>query len=752
MNQKPNASVWLSRITAVVLAVLMTAFFVITINNMMTISNRTDEIKSSPYPVSVAAGRVETLLVQCRTLSGRPLLSRSDEAVDALARSYDNVDEDMREKTAFIASEHDADPAAAQALEEGYADLDELQEQLVALARDPSVTDEEIRAFTDERINPAIEDLLGLDIGILDQSTASVEELYTVVTDVGMQTIAWAIVLMAGVTASVGAYLVLIRRNRKSEDKLRADLQEALALAQTASAAKSQFLSNMSHDIRTPMNAIVGLTSIAEAHLEEPEHVAVCLDRIKTSSRHLLSLINDVLDMGKIESGKIVLNEDRFSFPEFVNGIVTIAQPQAQEKHLTLDITIGNVQQENVIGDSMRLNQALINLVSNAVKYTPEGGTVRLSLTEEPSRRAGHHNYRFVVQDTGYGMTPEFVERLFDPFEREESAETKRIEGTGLGMAITKNVVDMMGGTIEVESAPGEGSTFTVVVPLVPVKDAEEDFALGTLEAARVLVVDDDAQVVEGTLLILDELGLRGDAATSGAQAVSLVASAHDERDDFRFIIVDWIMPGMDGIETVRRIRAEAGDSTPIVLLTAYDWADIEDEARAAGVSAFVSKPLFKSRLHRVLKEFADLDGAGGVEQPRAEGHVVGRVLLVEDNLLNREIASELIRTIGAEVEQAHDGQKAVEAAGAAPEGYFDLVFMDMQMPLMNGIEATRAIRAGERAAGRGRVPIVAMTANAFTEDREQALEAGMDGFMTKPIDLGKLRRVLEEYLPENAE
>ncbi|WP_270299150.1 response regulator, partial [Eggerthella sinensis] len=695
----------------------------------------------------------------------------------ALARSYDNVDEDMREKTAFIASDARRRPRRRAGARGGLR----RPRRAAEAARDPRARPVRHRrgdqAFTDERINPAIEDLLGLDIGILDQSTASVEELYTVVTDVGMQTIAWAVALMAGVTVSVGAYLVLIRRNRKSEDKLRADLQEALALAQTASAAKSQFLSNMSHDIRTPMNAIVGLTSIAEAHLEEPEHVAVCLDRIKTSSRHLLSLINDVLDMGKIESGKIVLNEDRFSFPEFVNGIVTIAQPQAQAKQLTLDITIGNVQQENVIGDSMRLNQALINLVSNAVKYTPEGGTVRLSLTEEPSRRAGHHNYRFVVQDTGYGMTPEFVERLFDPFEREESAETKRIEGTGLGMAITKNVVDMMGGTIEVESAPGEGSTFTVVVPLVPVKDAEEDFALGTLEAARVLVVDDDAQVVEGTLLILDELGLRGDAATSGAQAVSLVAGAHDEHDehdDFRFIIVDWIMPGMDGIETVRRIRAEAGDSTPIVLLTAYDWADIEDEARAAGVSAFVSKPLFKSRLHRVLKEFADLDGAGSVEQPRAEGHVVGRVLLVEDNLLNREIASELIRTIGAEVEQAHDGrrpsslrahphhrrrgragarrQKAVEAAGAAPEGYFDLVFMDMQMPLMNGIEATRAIRAGERAAGRGRVPIVAMTANAFTEDREQALEAGMDGFMTKPIDLGKLRRVLEEYLPENAE
>ena len=407
---------------------------------------------------------------------------------------------------------------------------------------------------------------------------------------------------------------------------------------------------------------------------------------------------------------------------------------------------MGTIQQENVVGDAMRLNQALINLVSNAVKYTPDGGSIRLSLSERPSRRPGCHDYRFVVQDTGLGMSPEFLERLFDPFEREESDATKRIEGTGLGMAITKNVVDMMGGSIEVESTPGEGSTFIMTVPLQPL-DEEEDFSLEGLEEARVLLVDDDPDVIEGTLLILDELGLCGDAASSGFDAVPLVERAHHEGHDYRFIIVDWVMPGMDGIETIRRIRSEVGDSTPIVLLTAYDWHEIEEEARAAGVSAFVSKPLFKSRLHHVLKLFSHPSGPAESPCPPTEVHLEGRVLVVEDNLLNLEIATELIQGLGADVDKAINGQKAVNAMANTPEGYYDLVFMDMQMPVMGGVEATRAIREQERTGGRKPVPIVAMTANAFNEDRERALAAGMDGFMTKPIDLAKLKRILEEYL-----
>ncbi|WP_278852865.1 response regulator [Gordonibacter pamelaeae] len=746
MKQSTSASTWLSRFTAIILTSLMTLFFAITINNMMTIGSQVDRTKNGPYPVSVAAGRVETLLVQCRTLADRPLFARAESAIDDIERSYAAADADLREKISFIAAAHDADLDAARKLEQGYESLDTVQKEYVALCRNASATDEQIAAFVNNTIDPAVNDLLRINSGILDESTEAVGQLYNVVTDRGRQTVGWAVVLMAGVAVSLAVYLTLMYRNRKREDRLKADLQEALSLAQTASAAKSQFLSNMSHDIRTPMNAIVGLTTIAKAHLHEPERMAACLDRIQSSSRHLLSLINDVLDMGKIESGKIVLNEDRFSFPDFVNGVIAIAQPQAKAKNLSLDITVGTIQQENVVGDAMRLNQALINLVSNAVKYTPDGGSIRLSLSERPSRRPGCHDYRFVVQDTGLGMSPEFLERLFDPFEREESDATKRIEGTGLGMAITKNVVDMMGGSIEVESTPGEGSTFIMTVPLQPL-DEEEDFSLEGLEEARVLLVDDDPDVIEGTLLILDELGLCGDAASSGFDAVPLVERAHHEGHDYRFIIVDWVMPGMDGIETIRRIRSEVGDSTPIVLLTAYDWHEIEEEARAAGVSAFVSKPLFKSRLHHVLKLFSHPSGPAESPCPPTEVHLEGRVLVVEDNLLNLEIATELIQGLGADVDQAINGQKAVNAMANTPEGYYDLVFMDMQMPVMGGVEATRAIREQERTGGRKPVPIVAMTANAFNEDRERALAAGMDGFMTKPIDLAKLKRILEEYL-----
>lgn len=590
MKQSTSASTWLSRFTAIILTSLMTLLFAITINNMMTIGSQVDRTKNGPYPVSVAAGRVETLLVQCRTLADRPLFARAESAIDDIERSYAAADADLHEKISFIAAAHDADLDAARKLEQGYESLDTMQKEYVALCRNASATDEQIAAFVNNTIDPAVNDLLRINSGILDESTEAVGQLYNVVTDRGRQTVGWAVVLMAGVAVSLAVYLALMYRNRKREDRLKADLREALSLAQIASAAKSQFLSNMSHDIRTPMNAIVGLTTIAKAHLHEPERMAACLDRIQSSSRHLLSLINDVLDMGKIESGKIVLNEDRFSFPDFVNGVIAIAQPQAKAKNLSLDITLGTIQQENVVGDAMRLNQALINLVSNAVKYTPDGGSIRLSLSERPSHRPGCHDYRFVVQDTGLGMSPEFLERLFDPFEREESDATKRIEGTGLGMAITKNVVDMMGGSIEVESTPGEGSTFIMTVPLQPL-DEEEDFSLEGLEEARVLLVDDDPDVIEGTLLILDELGLCGDAASSGFDAVPLVERAHHEGHDYRFIIVDWVMPGMDGIETIRRIRSEVGDSTPIVLLTAYDWHEIEEEARAAGVSALYRSP-----------------------------------------------------------------------------------------------------------------------------------------------------------------
>ena len=746
MQQSARRSTWLSGITAAVLIALLAAFYITTVNNMIAVDHKAEQIKNSPYPVSVAAGSIETLLTQCKTLADRPLYVRTDEAIDNVEQSYAQIDEDLREKTAFIADNHNLDTKTAAALKRGYEDLAGIQTAYIALCRNPDVTDEQIAAFANDSIKPAIDTLLELDRTVLDESSESVDDLYATVTAVGAQTIAIASALMTAVILSLAVYLTILRRNRKQEAQLQEDVRQALAIAQTANAAKSQFLSNMSHDIRTPMNAIVGLTAIASAHLNEPKRVQDCLNRIALSSKHLLGLINDVLDMGKIESGKIILSNEAFSLPDLVSGIVAILQPQARAKSLKLDIVIGNIQQENVVGDSMRLNQALINLVSNAVKYTPEGGSVRLSLHEKPSKRAGCRDYAFVVQATGIGMSPEFLKRIFNPFEREESAATNHTEGTGLGMAITKNVVDMMGGTIEVESVLGEGSTFTATIPL-KVEDKGEKPDLSELRGARVLVVDDDPDVLESTLPFLEEAGLRGAMAFSGAEALALTAEAHREGDDFRTIIIDWVMPVMDGVETVRRIREEVGDSTPIILLSAYDWSEIEEEARSAGVTAFVSKPLFKSRLYRVLQSLCN-DGEEQVACTESTvGRISGRVLLVEDNELNCEIASELIQNIGVQVESVPDGLEAVDRVIDSPDGYYGLVFMDMQMPRMNGIEAVKTIRHALARQKRPCPPIVAMTANAFNEDRERALAAGMDGFLTKPIDINELEGVLEAYL-----
>ena len=746
MQQSARGSAWLSRITAAVLIMLLAAFYITTVNNMIAVDHKTEQIKNSPYPVSVAAGGIETLLTQCRTLADRPLYVRTDGAIANVEQSYAQIDEDMREKTAFIADNHDIDAKTATALKRGYEDLADIQTAYIALCRNPDVTDEQIAAFANDSIKPVIDKLLELDRTVLDESSESVDDLYATVTAVGAQTIAVASALMAAVILSLAVYLTILRRNRKQEAQLQEDVRHALALAQTANAAKSQFLSNMSHDIRTPMNAIVGLTAIAGAHLNEPKRVQDCLNRIALSSKHLLGLINDVLDMGKIESGKIVLSNEAFSLPDLVSGIVAILQPQARAKNLQLDIVIGNIQQENVVGDSMRLNQALINLVSNAVKYTPEGGSVRLSMYEKPSNQEGCRDYAFVVQDTGTGMSPEFLEKIFDPFEREESAAANHTEGTGLGMAITKNVVDMMGGTIEVESVLGEGSTFTATIPL-KVEDESEEPDLSELRGARVLVVDDDPDVLENTLPFLEEAGLRGAMAFSGAEALALTTEAHREGDDFRAIIIDWVMPVMDGVETVRRIREEVGEDTPIILLSAYDWSEIEDEAKGAGVTAFVSKPLFKSRLYRVLQSMCSNGQQDGSRTVRIPPRVKGRVLLVEDNELNCEIASELIQNTGAQVETVPDGLEAVDRVIDSPDGHYDLVFMDMQMPRMNGIEAVKAIRHALARQKRPCPPIVAMTANAFAEDRQASLDAGMDAHVDKPLEAKSLAAALNSPL-----
>lgn len=372
-----------------------------------------------------------------------------------------------------------------------------------------------------------------------------------------------------------------------------------------------------------------------------------------------------------------------------------------------------------------------------------------MTMTEEESQRSDCHNYRFVIQDTGIGMSQEFVEKIFEPFERELNDTTSRTEGVGLGMPIAKNIIDMMGGTIKIESEPHIGTTVTVVIPLKPADESNEELDLSELKGVSILVVDDDASVLESTQLILDDIGLRGVTAKSGIEAIALTVAAHKAKDDFRAIIIDWIMPGMDGIETIRQIREEVGESTPIILMTAYDWSEIEDEAKEAGVTAFISKPLFKSRLCQALKILCrNKDEVKASAQKKLENQTVqGRVLLVEDNELNREIAVELMQQIGAEVEEACDGQEAIDMLKSAPDSYYDLIFMDIQMPRMGGMEATERICKLFTEEGRVRPTIIAMTANAFNEDREKALNAGMDGFMTKPINYDELKHTLVTHL-----
>ncbi len=738
----------LAAIIAAVVVVLLIASYVVITNNVVSLTNQIDSIRTGAYPVSVAAGRVETLLVQLQTLADRSLYVRTDEAINGMERSYAQIDEDLNGYITLLAESEMVTGTEGANLQAGYEQLLSLQEQLIVLARDDSVTDVEIAAFVNEDIRPLIAELLQSDIIILEESSDSVEALYANGSARGTLTITLATVLFGVVLVSLIVYLFMLRRRIQQQEIMQQKVEDALALAESASAAKSQFLSNMSHDIRTPMNAIVGLTTIANSHIDDKLRVQECLNRITTSSKHLLCLINDVLDMSKIERGKIMLNEERFNFPDMINEVVTIVQPQTGAKQLMLDIVIGNIEQEVVIGDSMRINQALLNLLGNAVKYTPEGGTVRFSLSEHTSRRVGYRDYRFVVQDNGVGMTEEFVKHVFDPFEREEGGFDHSIEGAGLGMAITKNVVEMMGGTIEVESTKGKGSTFTMTIPLKPVEasEAEEDFS--ELRGLEVLIVDDDTDVLENTTAILKEVGVVGSGASSGLEAVALVVQAHIAKNDYQAVIVDWMMPGVDGIETIRRIREEVGDAMPIILLTAYDWTEVEDEARDAGVTAFISKPLFKSRLCHVLKACCVEQAVqAALHKKEVEEKLSGRILLVEDNELNREIAHELIGQTGAEVEAACDGAEAVAMISQAPDGYYDLVFMDMKMPRMDGIEATRTICELAVQDKRRMPPIVAMTANAFSDDRIRALDAGMEGFMTKPIDVKELHRTLRLYL-----
>lgn len=544
----------------------------------------------------------------------------------------------------------------------------------------------------------------------------------------------------------VGLFVDIDDEKKMAErlEKQKADLEDALAAAQHANRAKTTFLNNMSHDIRTPMNAIIGFTSLAATHIDNKEQVQDYLSKITTSSNHLLSLINDVLDMSRIESGKVKIEEKETSLPEIMHDLKTIVQTDIAAKQLEFFIDTADVVNENVLCDKLRLNQLLLNLLSNAMKFTRPGGIISVRILQKGSALDGWASYEFQVKDTGIGMSKEFQEHIFEPFERERTSTVSGIQGTGLGMAITKNIVDMMGGTISVASEEGKGSVFTVALRLRTCSGPVRQEIVPQLQGLRALVADDDFNTCSSVTQMLSIIGMRPDWTTSGKEAVLRVKLAEEQDDGYAVYIIDWLMPDMNGIEVVRRIRAIIGDGKPIIILTAYDWSDIEEEARNAGVTAFCSKPIFLSELREVLESpFVVQEEKDVKETFSFEGK---KLLLVEDNEINQEIALAILGEVGFVMDVADDGAVAVEKIKAAKPGQYDLILMDIQMPIMNGYEAARQIRAMKDSAYAD-IPIIAMTANAFDEDRKAAFDAGMNGHVAKPIDPEKLFEMLREIL-----
>ncbi|MCI9596549.1 MAG: response regulator [Firmicutes bacterium] len=524
-------------------------------------------------------------------------------------------------------------------------------------------------------------------------------------------------------------------------------LQDALMQAQHANRAKTTFLSNMSHDIRTPMNAIIGFATIAVSHIDNKEQVRDCLQKVLSSSNHLLSLINDILDMSRIESGKVQIKEQECNISEVMHNLVNIIQPQVKAKQLELFIDTFEVANEDVIADALKLNQVFINLLSNAVKYTPAGGTVTFRIMQKTTFRHGYGDYTFVIKDNGIGMSQEFAEHIFEPFERETTVTQNGIQGTGLGMAITKNIVEMMNGTISVESQVGKGSTFKVELSL-KLQDVEKNAEqLKDLEGLRSLVVDDDFNTCDSVSKMLKQIGLRAEWTTSGKEAAYRAKSAYEEGDAYHTYIVDWQMPETSGVETARLIRGAVGEEAPIIILTAYDWSDIEEEAKEAGITAFCAKPLFMSDLKAVLLAANNLlEKQEEVEEWTLADFGGKRVLLVEDIELNREIAEVILTEAGFLVETAPDGTDAVAMVEKSDEYYYDVVLMDVQMPIMDGYEATRTIRNMPRKDVKD-LPIIAMTANALEEDKEAALKNGMNAHIAKPLDMDLFISVLKQFV-----
>lgn len=744
LKNKLNRYQKLAKVMAVFLLILLAGYYIISASYTNSIIGGLENIKEHPFPVAIAAGKMETNSRELRLTVERLCTDRTIDTLDEVKRGLAENQGSSNQALETIVSLYLTDPPAAVKLKEQYNDMLEQQEYLIELCEQDGGSDETVMLYVKENIIPLLDEIdTALEI-LIHNAILMFDTLY-------LQSLSYKRIMFILTTVLISVIVVTLLLYRYVLSKREVEavaLQKQIAIAaQAANDAKSQFLSSISHDIRTPMNAIIEMTTIASTRLNDKERVKDCLNKIATSSRHLLGLINDVLDMSKIENGKFTINKEPVCLSDFMHDFISIIQPQVKAKHLELDLSILGIEDEIVITDSLRLHQIMQNIMSNAIKFTRENGKISLRMEQAPYDREGYSLYVFRFSDNGIGMSEEFQKVIFQPFERAATSTVSKTEGTGLGMSITKSIVDLMGGSISVTSRLNEGTTFTVSLPMQK-EQQKECIATDLLKDLRCLIVDDDRDVCENTVLLLKEIGMHSEWVLNGADAVVYVESAHKRHLDYNAVILDWQMPDMDGIETARRIRNKVGDTLPIIILSAYDWTEIEDEAREVDITAFLAKPLFKSRLYETMRNTLMPTPDTQMEQNGLIAHdkASGRILLVEDNTLNAEIAQTLLTDYGLHVDVASDGNEALEFFRADTNKY-DIIFMDVQMPVMDGYHATAAIRDLEsKNSKHSHTVIIGMSANAFKEDVDKALACGMDDYITKPIDIKKLQNLLRKF------
>lgn len=742
MNQNLKHNKKISKITIIicVIAVLLTLFSIIVANNMR---DTTEKMYYHPYTVTNSARAMRSRLLDMKQFVSI-ILTYDFEGEEKAHELFEERYQMQYEAIELIEECYLGDSADVEEIRKAMDNLVASQDDVINYVHEHD--NEMILKYIEENVYPKYDELSDkLDV-VIDSSDKRIHNLTIMSRHTSF--------LFIGIAISLVILIVILNiySNHKEQKvinelvKREKDLQDALLLAQKASNAKKEFLSHMSHEMRTPMNVIIGMTTIAGSHLDDQERLEDCFAKIALSSRHLLAIINDVLDMSKIEEGKLTINHEPFQLPHLIDAVISIVHRQIEEQGKKFECSITNLQTEMFIGDFMRVEQILLNLLSNAIKFTPKEGTIRLDVKQVHAKN-NKARLQFIVSDTGIGMSEQFLERIFIPFEQENQMTSIKYGGTGLGMAITHNLVELLGGTIRVKSAINEGTVFTVEIPFDMANNIVEDKNM-EMESLKVLIVDDEEDTCIHANLLLQRIGIDADWVNSGIKAVDMIITAHEQNNGFDVCFIDWQMPDMDGIEVTRKVREVVGPETLIIIISAYDWHRIEKEAREAGANAFISKPLFESSIYDVLLSTLNNSAKTSSEEifTPADIYAGKRFLLVEDNELNQEIAKEFLMQTGATIECANNGQEAVDIFLTSEQGYYDLILMDIQMPIMNGYEATRVIRFSNHEDARS-IPILALTANAFKEDVHLAIDAGMNGHISKPIDLKILYKTLKDIL-----